>query len=142
VEHQETIGQGESRNQFVERIAESVGSHASVRAVFGDPVEREGVTVIPVARMRYGFGGGLGTKQRKNKQDADARRSQEGSGGGGGARIAPAGYIALSKDGAQFREIRDPYAEQGLVIATWLGAGLGAWLVLRGMRGLIAPRRR
>ena len=45
---------------FVERMAERVGAKASVRAVFGDPIERNGITVIPVARVRWGFGGGAG----------------------------------------------------------------------------------
>ncbi|MGI8887330.1 MAG: sporulation protein [Gaiellaceae bacterium] len=33
----------------------------SVRRVVGDPVERDGVTVIPVAAVRGGWGGGGGT---------------------------------------------------------------------------------
>ena len=33
----------------------------SVRRVVGDPIERDGVTVIPVAAVRGGWGGGGGT---------------------------------------------------------------------------------
>jgi len=33
----------------------------TVRRVVGDPVERDGVTVIPVAAVRGGWGGGGGT---------------------------------------------------------------------------------
>ena len=39
------------------RLAESLGANAAASAVFGTPVERDGVTVIPVARVRWGFGG-------------------------------------------------------------------------------------
>ncbi|NUS45538.1 MAG: hypothetical protein HOQ24_17835, partial [Mycobacteriaceae bacterium] len=41
-------------------LAEKVGGSASVRTVFGEPVVADGITVIPVARMSYGFGGGAG----------------------------------------------------------------------------------
>ena len=46
-------GGGSAIDGFVERMAERVGGKASVRAVFGDPIERDGITVIPVARVRW-----------------------------------------------------------------------------------------
>ena len=46
---------------LVERLAERVGGRASVEAVFGEPIVRDGVTVIPVASIAYGFGGRNGT---------------------------------------------------------------------------------
>ncbi|HEY8000444.1 MAG TPA: spore germination protein GerW family protein [Solirubrobacterales bacterium] len=81
---------------IVERLAKRTGASAKASAVFGKPVEREGVTVIPVARARWGFGGGSGT-------------SQEGSGGGGGGAgiVSPLGYIEVREGGAEFKPIRD-----------------------------------
>ena len=46
---------------FVERMAERLGGKASVRAVFGKPITRDGLTIIPVARVRWAFGGGAGS---------------------------------------------------------------------------------
>lgn len=60
-----------------ERLAERIGARAGAAEIFGEPVVRDGVTVIPVARARWGFGGG-GSKR-------------EGKEGGGGASVAPAG---------------------------------------------------
>src|SRR5690606_34414305 len=57
-------------------LAERVGTTARVETVFGEPVERDGVTVIPVARARWGFGGGTG-----------ARSGEEGEGAGGGTVV-------------------------------------------------------
>jgi hypothetical protein len=71
------------------RIAEKLGASVKASKVFGDPVERGDVTVIPVARARWGFGGGGG----KDK------RNQPGSGGGGGASMSPIGYIEIHTDG-------------------------------------------
>jgi hypothetical protein len=42
-------GRGED---VVHRLAEKLGVHASAGAVFGQPVERDGITVIPVAKVR------------------------------------------------------------------------------------------
>jgi uncharacterized spore protein YtfJ len=39
-------------------IAEPLQSSATVKAVFGDAIPAQGRTIIPVARVGYGFGGG------------------------------------------------------------------------------------
>jgi len=85
------------------RLAERLGTNASASAVFGTPVERDGVTVIPVARIRWGFGGGGGSGGRG--RDAKA---EDGWGGGGGVQAAPLGFIEVTAGGAQYRRIRDP----------------------------------
>jgi uncharacterized spore protein YtfJ len=56
----------------------------TVKRVFGEPVEREGVTVIPVARVMGGGGGGEGEKEK-----------ERGSGGGFGVRATPVGVYVL-----------------------------------------------
>ena len=47
--------------------------------MFGDPVERRGITVIPVAKARFGFGGGGGAGARGGW---GGRRGRGGCGGG------------------------------------------------------------
>src|SRR5258706_14651665 len=47
-----------SDHTFVERIAETIQTNANARQIFGDPVERNGVTIIPIARVSWSFGGG------------------------------------------------------------------------------------
>jgi uncharacterized spore protein YtfJ len=49
-------------SRLLERLAGHVGGKAGAKAVFGDPVERDGVTVIPVARVRWGVGAGGGQR--------------------------------------------------------------------------------
>jgi uncharacterized spore protein YtfJ len=51
-------GSPQSNANFIERLAEKLGITANARAVYGEPVERDGLTIIPVAQVRYGFGGG------------------------------------------------------------------------------------
>ncbi|MTI29227.1 spore germination protein GerW family protein, partial [Xanthovirga aplysinae] len=54
-------------------------------------------TVIPVARVMYGFGGGAGAKQKEggNKEDS-------GLGLGGGVAACPEGLVIVDERGAQF----------------------------------------
>lgn len=91
--------QAEVSDDKIARLAERLGATAAASAVFGTPVEQEGVTVIPVARARWGIGGGSG----KGKGGED-----KGSGVGGGANTTPVGFIELKAEGVEYRRINDP----------------------------------
>ena len=41
--------EGGSAAAFVERLLERIGGRANVRAVFGEPVERDGITIVPIS---------------------------------------------------------------------------------------------
>ncbi len=112
-------------DQVATMLAERVGSRAGVSAIFGEPVEREGVTVIPVGRVRWGFGGGGG-------QGGHGEDEGEGSGGGGGALAAPVGYIQIAGGSARYTPIGSPVSP-----ATVIAAGVAAFLLLRGLRALL-----
>lgn len=114
---------------FVERIAARLGLHASASAVFGDPVDRDGITVIPVAKIRWGFGGGSG---RGIDGDSETGDIGEGAGAGGGVMASPLGYIEMQDGQATFHRIQDPASFVPLVIA---GAFAG-WLTFRGLAKL------
>jgi uncharacterized spore protein YtfJ len=144
MEQARKAGGGSSIDGFVERIAERVGGKASVRAVFGDPIERDGLTIIPVARVRWGFGGGAGRGPIAvgpgSESDAtsigmgsDASTSGSGSGGGGGVSADPVGYLEIGPNGAVFRPIVSPMPSPGFMLA----AGATAALVLRGLARLL-----
>lgn len=130
-------------DEFVERLAERVGAKASVRAVFGEPVERDGITVIPVARVRWGFGGGAGSgpvAMGPGRGDAfgptgaaEDARSGFGSGGGGGATADPIGYLEIGPDGAAFRSIVPPMPSPAFLLAS----GVTAALVIRAIARLL-----
>src|SRR6058998_1419058 len=99
---------------FVERIAETIQLHANAKQLYGEPVERDGTTIIPVARVQWGFGGGgLG------------HGAAERGGGGGGARATAIGYIELRDGQSEFRPIRDPGDVGALLAAAAVGLILG-----------------
>jgi len=111
----ETSERSELVNELLERIGQTVGRRAQASAVFGEPVQREGVTVIPVAKARFGFGGGGG---------AGSHEADEGSGGGGGggAAVSPIGFIEVRDNGAEFKRISTPMDLIPLVTAGAIAA--------------------
>lgn len=70
----------------------------TVRRVFGDPIEKDGVTVIPVAMVAGGGGGGNGP--------ADAEGEAE-SGGGFGGMARPAGVYVVRPEGVEWQPALD-----------------------------------
>jgi uncharacterized spore protein YtfJ len=97
--------EADAADERLNKFMESLGGTASAKAVFGEPIEKDGVTIVPVARVRYGGGGGGGRGPgRKKKGDAD----QVGFGHGGGLQAAPVGYIELSGGRATYKRIADP----------------------------------
>jgi uncharacterized spore protein YtfJ len=115
--------QGAPADQMLERLAGAIGAQASVRAVFGEPIRQGERTVIPVAKVRWGFGGGSGSAA------AESAGASNGAGGGGGAASEPVGFLEITGDGAVFRPIVSPYPSVGLILAS----GVAALLILRGL---------
>ncbi len=102
---------------LLERLAERLGGRAKAEAVFGTPVHQGDVTVIPVARVRWGLGAGGGEDRRTDG-------AASGSGGGGGVAADPIGYIEIGGAGAVFRPIGHPFANPGFILASALAAGI------------------
>ena len=104
-------------SRLLEHLVTQVGGKAGAKAVFGDPVERDGITVIPVARIRWGVGGGGG-----------ASSEGAGSGGGGGVRADPIGYIEVTSAAASFRPV-----PRSIGPAEVLGGAIATAIVLRAL---------
>jgi uncharacterized spore protein YtfJ len=115
-------------DQLLERIAELLGAKATVQVVFGEPIRQGDLTVVPVAKVRWGFGGGGGRSEEGESQPAAT-----GSGGGGGVAAEPVGYLEISGESAEFRPIRDPYPSPLFLLA----AGISAAIVLRTLMRLL-----
>jgi len=99
-------------------LAERVGGRLTASTVYGSAVERDGVTVIPVAAARFMLGAGSG---------ADPRKEQEGSGGGARGDVRPAGYIEL-RDGHS-RWV--PAVQPARMLAIVLCAALAGFAIAR-----------
>jgi uncharacterized spore protein YtfJ len=82
----------------------------TVKRVYGDPYERNGVTVIPAAAVAGGAGGGSGEGPEKG---------QTGGGSGFGLGARPVGAYVLEGDDVRWVPARDVnrIAQQALVVA-------------------------
>lgn len=105
--------------EFIETISEKLHDSASVKKIFGDPITSEGKTIIPVARVRYGFGGGGGISGKKLPESGTA---EEGGGGGGGIKVTPVGVVEISTQSTRFIPFRNYRSILGYMIG---GAALG-----------------
>jgi len=128
IDQQTELDRSTGSGTFLERLANRVGINSKVSTIFGDPVERDGITVIPVARVSWGFGGGAGSGSNPGQSQVG-----EGSGGGGGTMVYPVGYIELKNGRATFYPIYD----FGTILRLVIGGGIVTMLVLRSIRKLV-----
>lgn len=70
----------------------------SAKNVLGDPIEKDGATVIPIVSYGFGFGAGGGT----------GGKSGDGGGTGAGGGIKPLGAIIIDGSGARVEGIQGP----------------------------------
>lgn len=79
---------------LVTRVA---GDALSVRRAFGEPVQQDGITLVPVARVMGGTGSGYGTGEFAGTPAAARQGEGTGSGGGGGfgIRVTPVGVYVI-----------------------------------------------
>ena len=123
----------------VQPIAELFERNLSIRHVYHEPVRHGDVTVIPVAKVAFGFGAGFGSRGRFRRRGqqiasneastAEGREGQDGVGGGGGARMTPVGALEIGPRGTRFIH----YSELPQMLGV-LALGIGAGLLLAGGR--------
>jgi uncharacterized spore protein YtfJ len=75
-------------------------SRGDARRIYGEPVIRNGRTIVPIASVgsAFGFGSGSG-----------GAPEAEGEGGGGGGKISgrPVGYLEITDEGSCFKPVYD-----------------------------------
>lgn len=111
------------KGEFIGQLVEKFGTKATVKTVYGDPIEHGEMMIIPVATVLYGAGGGEGDKN-----------GYGGAGGGGGIKVTPIGYIELKNGESKFRPIRN----LATTIAFILAGGIAGVLLMRGFGNLFS----
>jgi uncharacterized spore protein YtfJ len=114
---------GPMLTNIVDGVLERLVKSGSVRTVYGDPVTVGGRTVIPVARVGYGFGGGFG--KASGLAPPGDHAPEEGGGGGGGMMARPVGALEITAEGTRFIEFG-----QGRALGAAFAAGLGLGLLI------------
>lgn len=99
-------------NEEMEELIEALGDAPQASAVFGDPVQQAGITIVPVARAR--------------------RRLRLGKRAGASLDAIPVGCIEIRDSGARFVPIRSAGAtgilsSLGTTVVLCLGIVAWAW---------------
>jgi uncharacterized spore protein YtfJ len=110
-------------SEMLQKMGDSLATTANVKSVFGEPIQMNGKTVVPVATVAYGFGAGGGTSRGKGDESG---AKAEGGGGGGGVRAYPAGALEITADRTRFIPFHDPRWLAGAFAA---GALIGSLLL-------------
>ncbi|MDP8957069.1 MAG: sporulation protein [Actinomycetota bacterium] len=108
----------------VETVMTQVKDALTVKRVFGEPYEKNGATVIPVAKVQGGAGGGTGE---------DERGAQKGSGTGFGLSARPIGAFVIKGDQMTWR----PAVDVNRII---LGGQVVAIVALLTIRSIVKAR--
>ncbi len=112
-----------------EHVIGRMADSARAAMVFGEPITRDGVTVIPVARVNTKGGGGGGTGPAQNGQ------TQRGRGGGFGMAARPVGVFVVRNGAVAWR----PSVDVNRII---VGGQLVAGLAILALRSVLRSRRR
>ena len=106
----------------VSQMLEGAREAITVRRVYGDPIERDGVTIIPAADIRGGGGGG-----------GDA----QDNGGGFGVMARPVGVYVVSGDSVRW----EPAVDASRIAIMGMVTAIVTMLVLRSVVRAIFGRR-
>lgn len=102
----------------VQRLISEARDVITVKRVFGDPYEKDGVTIIPAATVQGGGGGGGG------EGPADQGK---GGGGGFGLSVRPAGAYVINNGEVTWQ----PAVDVNRVVAVGGAVAMVAFLMLR-----------
>jgi uncharacterized spore protein YtfJ len=117
---------GQESSMFVQHllqaIAERLHSSASTHTIYGDPIETQGKTLIPVAKVSYGFGGGAtGMNVLDTPDKPPSGKALEGGGGGGGVCMVPLGIVEVTLEQTRFLPFGGGKRMLGTLIVGLLG---------------------
>ncbi len=127
-------------------IVDGLRGQFSNQLIYGQPVSRNGVTVIPAASLRIWFaGGGQKGSVVPSRDRSNAPEHAEGDAGGGTGigRMKPAGFIEITDAGARWVPV-SPSPQDVALRLVLLAVAL--FLARRGARrlpfaGLLLARR-
>jgi uncharacterized spore protein YtfJ len=113
----------------------------TVKRVFGDPYEKDGVTVIPVASVMGGAGAGGGTGVGPRTGSASEEAGAEGAadsgyGMGYGLRATPAGVYVIKDGEVEWK----PALDTSRLALRRAGVAIVALLVFRSIVRTLAKR--
>jgi len=94
---------GELMDTTMAKIREMV----DVNTIIGQPIQAEGMTLIPISKLSFGFASGGSDFTTKN-QKAEADNSF-GGGSGAGVKISPVAFLIVKGDTVKLLPVEPPH---------------------------------
>lgn len=89
-----------SFNENLETMFSKLDNFVSSKTVVGEPIEMNGVTIIPLVDVSFGMGtGSSDSRQEKNGKSSGA--------GGMGAKITPSAVMVIANGSVQLINVKD-----------------------------------
>ena len=95
-----------SVDDILKSIAERIKTTARIETIYGEPREISGRTIIPIAKVGYGFGAGSGEEKGELTEQGEPKTAG-GGGGGGGVSVEPVGFLVSSDEEMKFLPVTD-----------------------------------
>jgi uncharacterized spore protein YtfJ len=108
------------------KITDRLETSASVKTVYGEPMTVDGKTIIPVAKVSYGFGAGGGSGPVESEEGASDPNVESFS--GGGVDVTPLGVIEITPGETRFVPIDE---KRRLLRVLVIGAIVAIFLLRR-----------
>jgi uncharacterized spore protein YtfJ len=91
--------------EIIQEVKEKIEKTVNIKAIFSEPIEKDGITIVNVAKIKYAGAGGGGIGEQESKEGKEV----EGSGMGLGLSVktSPVGYIEIKNGSAEFIPIID-----------------------------------
>ena len=94
-------------SDMMDTTMEKIRSMVDVNTVVGDPITTpNGVTIIPVSRVNYGFGGGGADYVSKNASPTG--QNPFGAGIGAGITIQPVAFLIIKGESVRMLPVAEP----------------------------------
>lgn len=106
-------------DRLLKATVEELDKLLNPKNVLGDPIERDGATVIPIVSYGFGFGAGGG-------EGGQGAQAGTGGGAGAGGGIKPLGAIILDENGARVEAVKGAMSGVAQTLAEAAGRAMGA----------------
>ena len=89
-------------DKLIKDIRDTIEKNANAKVVYGDPITKNGITIIPVAKtsVKGGGGGGFGDSKKEDQTGG-------GMGLGLAVNVDPMGYIKITNKQVKYEPIVD-----------------------------------
>ncbi len=95
-------------NELMSTTMEKIRTMVDSNTIIGAPIQAEGVTLIPVSKLSFGFASGGSDYATKNHKPATPNNF--GGGSGAGAKLEPVAFLVIKGDSVRLMSVTPPPA--------------------------------